>query len=306
MTRYLDPRHLRTLLAIAESGGFRRAAVQLNLTQPAVSQHMRRLEAQAGARIFTTTRPNPRLSPAGEELVEYARRILDLNDQALRHLGRAQPPAKLAIGVSEPLAEGLPRMVSSLRADFPGIQVAARTGLLHELTAEVGSGGLDAVCGLDGSWEGRWGGTRTPSAMGRFFGMIRLAWYGTARPPAGGPVPLAVLAEPCVLRDCAVTALGRAGTPWRIAYEGPDISALRAAVRAGLGVACLVKDSDAANGLPEATDPPLIRPTPRPLSATLSPNLTETAAVGLLHAIRDGLDQFSIWPSNAALHAVAI
>jgi hypothetical protein len=71
-------------------------------------------------------------------------------------------------------------------------------------------------------------------------------------------------------------------------------------------VACLIKESDAASGLPEADDPLLVRPTPQPLSATFSPGLPESAAAGLVQAIREGLDQFSIWPSNAALHAVAI
>ncbi|NUU24007.1 MAG: LysR family transcriptional regulator [Streptomycetaceae bacterium] len=292
---------MRTLLAIADSGGFRRAALRLNLTQPAVSQHMRRLEAQAGARIFITTRPNPQLSPVGEELVEYARRILALNDQALHRLGRSQPPQKLTVGISETLAEGLPRMVASLRADFPGVAVAVRTGLFHELAAEVGSRNLDAACGLGDGRDGHEFGV-----VGRFFGMLRLGWYGAEPLPPGGPVPLVVLAEPCVLRRTGIDALRRAGTPWQIAFEGPDLTAVRAAVRAGLGVACLIKDSDAASGLPEANDPPLVRPTPQPLSATFSPGLPECAAEGLLRAIREGLDQFSIWPSNAALHALAI
>ena len=74
-----DPK-LISLLTVYDTGSFTQAAQKLSLSQPAVSQHIRLLEAEYGIRIFERTHNTLRLTREGEILVRYARRF-----QALSH-----------------------------------------------------------------------------------------------------------------------------------------------------------------------------------------------------------------------------
>ena len=65
-----------------------------------------------------------------------------------------------------------------------------------------------------------------------------MSWYGRAALAGRELVPLAVLERPCRFREAATAALDAAGRPWRIAVETPNLSTLRAAVEAGLGLTC--------------------------------------------------------------------
>ena len=66
---------LLSLLRVTETGSYTRAAESLSLTQPAVSQHIRQLETEYGVRLFEHGRSKFRLTPKGETMVKYARRI---------------------------------------------------------------------------------------------------------------------------------------------------------------------------------------------------------------------------------------
>ena len=73
----MELRHLRYFVAVAETCHFGRAAERLHMAQPALSQAIRQLESQLGATLFTRTTRQVALTPAGEYLLEEARRILD-------------------------------------------------------------------------------------------------------------------------------------------------------------------------------------------------------------------------------------
>ena len=82
----LDPDLLKAFVAVADSRSFTRAATRLNRTQSAVSMQIKRLEDRLGVALFNRTKANVDLSPAGEGLLGYARRILTLNDEAVGKL----------------------------------------------------------------------------------------------------------------------------------------------------------------------------------------------------------------------------
>ena len=82
----LDPELLQAFVAVADQRSFTRAAATLNRTQSAVSMQIKRLEDRLGVELFHRTKANVDLSPCGEGLLGYARRILSLSDEAIAHL----------------------------------------------------------------------------------------------------------------------------------------------------------------------------------------------------------------------------
>src|SRR5437667_10616830 len=81
---------LRTFVAICELGSFTKAAHLFNLTQPAVSAHMRRLESIIGADLIVKNLSGVTLTECGSEVLRHARRMLSVNDQLVSS-GRQQP-----------------------------------------------------------------------------------------------------------------------------------------------------------------------------------------------------------------------
>ncbi len=125
-----DPKCLSALMAVAEEGGFERAARRLNLTQSAVSQRIRQLEEQAGQPVLARTQP-PRPTPVGQALLRHARRLAlleeELNQELARELGDGadqgqdgdqRPWRTLALAVNaDTLATWLPGAVLPLLAE---------------------------------------------------------------------------------------------------------------------------------------------------------------------------------------------
>jgi len=85
ITTNLDIDFLRTLVSAEDLGGMNRAAEHVGRSQSAVSQQMRKLEQKLGHRLFRKQGRGLELTEAGELLLNYARRMLALNDEAVRH-----------------------------------------------------------------------------------------------------------------------------------------------------------------------------------------------------------------------------
>ena len=113
MERILDISPLRSLVAVADHGGFQRAAEGRHLSQAGVSQHVRRLEAATGLRLVERHGRGSRFTPDGERLLASARRILAAHDDALRDLAGAH--LEVTIGSTEHAAARLlPALSASL------------------------------------------------------------------------------------------------------------------------------------------------------------------------------------------------
>src|SRR5882762_2941140 len=123
MTRVLDITPLRSMIAVADSGGFRRAATVLRLSQSAVSQHIRRLERVVGKALVEPDGRRARFAPAGAALLAEARRIVAAHDEALRRLEIVDGP-EIVIGSTEHAADHiLPPIMTALGASFPDLPV---------------------------------------------------------------------------------------------------------------------------------------------------------------------------------------
>lgn len=249
-------------MAVVEHGGFRRAAEALHITQPAVSQQIRQLSGLIKRPVFASTGREMRLSPQGEELLEYARRMVALNDEAVARFVPEAGQVLLSVGVTSQLAEVLPEFLRRVNRGLPHVQLRVRTGASEALAQQLGTGQLDAALLLQA-------GPAEPGTRTTELGRMRLGWFG--RPAIGerDTLPLALFPTPCTLRAGVGEVLDRAGVAWRIAYEGPELIGLRSAAKAGLGMTCLVANGDELWGLARTVHPGLPEP-PAPLPVTLA------------------------------------
>jgi DNA-binding transcriptional LysR family regulator len=141
----VDPRLLRTFLAVAEELHFTRAATRLYVAQQALSRDIRRLERELGTELFVRTTRQVALTPEGERLLPYARRVLDAQDELLAAFGQARP---LLVDLNSPGLVTGRRVLHRARALAPDLELMARyeSGLTHA-AAEVLAGRLDASFG---------------------------------------------------------------------------------------------------------------------------------------------------------------
>ncbi|MCW1821918.1 LysR family transcriptional regulator [Mycolicibacterium conceptionense] len=251
MGQVLDIAPLRSLVAVADCGGFHRAAAVLHMTQSAVSQHVRRIEAVVGGPVVERSGRGVAFTELGHRVLGHARGILAAHDAALTDLGAAEERV-LLIGATEHGADVmLPALTAALGERLPNWRLRFRLDRNVTLADALEHGLVDLAVMLDGS------GMDPAHASGT----LALKWVsgrGFAAQP-NQPLPVVIFSEPCTLREPTFAALDRRGTAYRIAAESADLSGLFAAVRSGLGVALLpmigrLPDGLClAEGLPPAT-----------------------------------------------------
>jgi DNA-binding transcriptional LysR family regulator len=148
---------LEAFLAIAERGGFHRAAAHLNLSQTALSHRMRKLEDDLGVALFTRAGRQVALTPAGVDLLPAARRMFDDVAgayEALRARGR-EAQERLAIGCLPTIATNhLPAVLAAFSARHPAIVVRVHDASAAEIAARVQAG--EAEFGITVVATDRW------------------------------------------------------------------------------------------------------------------------------------------------------
>lgn len=225
----LDTVLLRSFVAVVAEGGFTAAATRLNLTQSAVSAHLRRLESQMGRELLARTTRSVTLTADGELLLGYARAILKLNHDAQAMLSRVPSEGAIRIGLSQDLADiRLMNVVQNFSERYPRIEFSVRTGITADLLHSLDQRELDVVvCGRC-----------YDAGAGRVLSREPLVWAGAewASFAPGMPIPLAVLPEPCPYREAALAELARAGRDYRIVLVGSNVTSLCAAAQAGFAV----------------------------------------------------------------------
>ncbi|MDQ0627353.1 LysR family transcriptional regulator [Paraburkholderia graminis] len=232
---------LRSFVAVVKEGGFTHAAARLNLTQSAVSAHVRRLENQIGRELLARTTRSVALTADGELLLGYARAILALNQDAQAQLSRAPSEGEVRVGLSEDLSNvRLMNVMQAFAVRYPRIAFSVRVGIPADLLVAMDHGELDVVIG------GRCDGGRPGQVLWR----EPLVWAGAEWRSLthGAPVPLALFPEPCPYREAALAALARGGVEYRIALVGSSVAGLRAAAQAGFAVTPIVH-TQLVNGL---------------------------------------------------------
>jgi len=142
----LENYRIQVFRAVAEQSSFRRAAEQLHISQPSVSQHIQLLEEELGARLLDRTSTGVHITPAGELLLNYARRASRISQQFLAEFAglEGQPGGALRLAASTTVAQYLlPRMLAAFRKNYPRISLIARSGNTQQVTEWVLTGEVD-------------------------------------------------------------------------------------------------------------------------------------------------------------------
>jgi DNA-binding transcriptional LysR family regulator len=222
---------LRTFVAGVELGSFALAARRLGRSPSALSAQLRRLEERAGAPMFRKSGRGLALTAVGETLLAYARRLLELDDEAALAVRAVEVEGWVRFGTQEDLGAGLlPDVLRRFARAHPKVRIEARVARNAELLERVKSASLDLAL--------VWGdGSAAPN--GERLVQLPMCWIGESEllhASRASPLPLAVLESPCQFRQAATLALDRARIPWRLAFTSASLGGVWAATRAGIGL----------------------------------------------------------------------
>lgn len=227
----LDIDQLKTFLAIADVGNFTRAADEVNKTQSAVSMQMKRLEDVLGRPLFARDGRGSRFTHDGERLVQYARRIVALSDEAVAAFTKPDITGTVRFGTPDDYADiFLPEVLARFNRTHPLVTVDVECYSSAVLNDRVQRGELDlSILTFYGERNGE------------HVRREELVWATSARHSLHllEELPLAVSHSGCVWRKLVVEALESVGRKYRIAYSSPNSSTLNAAVLQGLAIAAM-------------------------------------------------------------------
>ena len=147
----IDPK-LKTLLCVVKEGSYTKAADVLALSQPAVSYHVRQLEDEIGIKIFYKNQKKLTLTPEGEVLLKYARRLEAISDSARRALADVKQQLRhFTVGITPSCGEALiGRVFSSYCSAHPHTNISIVTDTMEQLCDRLGNYELDFAI-VDGS-----------------------------------------------------------------------------------------------------------------------------------------------------------
>ncbi|WP_415868823.1 LysR substrate-binding domain-containing protein [Burkholderia ubonensis] len=276
---------LRSLVAGMDLGSFAKAADRVARSSSAVSAQIRKLEEQAGTPLFVKSGRGLALTDAGDAMLRYARRMIELNDEAAAAVRGVSLDGWVRIGLQEDFGEAiLPGVLGRFARAHPKVRIEARVAHNAELLERLDANQLDLAL--------VWGDPASAAFVARTgidseeIARVPMRWIGAAGSGAAGsatagdgdagessvrlpdePLPLVVFDRPCRFFGAATDALDRAGVPWRVAFTTPSLAGLWAAAAAGLGLTvrshyglpASVRLIDAAPlGLPELPSVPLM------------------------------------------------
>jgi DNA-binding transcriptional LysR family regulator len=234
---HLDLSLLRTFIAVAETHSFTKAAAHVGRSQSAVTQQIQKLEETVGGALLVRGKRSVMLTPRGELLLGFGRKMLVLEEQLLTEMREGETAGEVRFGSPEDFATHyLPGILKRFTETHPRITLAVNCELTLTLLEAFARGEYDLVIIKQEP------GALHPGAQPLWREM--LVWAGlpdqlAALQSKESVVPLVLSPAPCVYRQRTLDALGKAQIPWRLTYTSPSLAGAIAAVRAGLGLTVL-------------------------------------------------------------------
>ena len=236
MPRNLDLTALRSFVAVADAGGVTRAAGFLNLTQSAVSMQLKRLEEGLDVSLLDRTARKIALTPAGEKLLSYARKMLDLNDEAYSRLTDQAFEGEVVLGVPHDIVyPEIPQVLQRFAAEHPRVKVQLISSFTRELHKMFGHGDCDIILTTEDQ----------PFPGAQTLAVCDLVWIGAPGGSAWKQRPVRLAFENnCLFRGPVLSALDAAGLPWEMAVESDNTRTIEATVSADLAIHAIVAGAE--------------------------------------------------------------
>ncbi len=255
----LDVRQLQALIAVAEEGSFSAAASRVFLSQPALSLQVKHLEESLELKLFHRTTRKVELTPAGQELLVTARRVIAELDEGIAQLRDYSEcrRGRVAVAVLPSLASTLlAEAIPGFRRKLPGIRVGVRDGVADAVIEALKAGEVDLALGLPMQAEEEF--AMTHLLMDRLVALARpeqfdpprarLTWTELSRHP------LVAMARGTSIRRLTDQAFGQLHLHPKLAYEVSYMSTAIALVENGEGIAVLP-----SSAMPRTLPPHLLR-----------------------------------------------
>lgn len=244
--RHLDLTLLHTFKTIAECRSLALAAQRLHKTQAAISIQLKKLEDMLGKRLIDRGHQLAELTPHGELLLQYARRMLALSNEAVDLFVKEEVSGTVRFGIPDDYASAfLLPVLRSFTQLFPRVRLKIRNDISQNLFTALEEGELDIALVTQRSNDGN----------GEILRCDQLQWVAASdyglNPDV--PIPLALYPHGCGYRRQILTALSSTQRDYEIAFECTGVTGVQLAVDSGLAIA--------------ATSAPLIQPGWRILNA---------------------------------------
>lgn len=234
--RNLDVTTLRSFVAVADLGGVTKAAGFLHLTQSAVSMQLKRLEELIGVDLLDRSGRGIALTPSGEQLLGYARRMVSLNDEMIRRLTHDEFEGEVTLGVPHDIVYPvIPRAMQQFAAAYPRIKVHLVASYTRALRAQFEKGECDLILTTETEF-----GTGAEELV-----TLPLAWIGAPGGATWRRRPFRFASgKNCLFRTGAIRALDEAGIEWDMAVETGSERTIEATVSADLGVMAMIEGTE--------------------------------------------------------------
>ena len=279
----LDTDQLRSFLAIVDTGSFTRAAERVNKTQSAVSMHIKRLEDRLGGKaLFTKQGRGVRLTDDGERLIDYARRMLQMEAAALAAVAGTGLAGRLRLGIPDDYAESfLPEILTRFVRRHPLVEMTVICGSSLSLAERMQARDLDLAIVTNGAGI----------AGAEVVREEPLRWVVGPRATIHHerPLPLALSGPTCAWRLAATAALDGTGVPWRMALVSANYAGIAPVVGAGLAVTVLPPSAIRADHRALRPDEGLPDLPPCRIGLIESPSERSREALALAEEIRSTL-----------------
>ncbi len=232
----LDSDLMRSFLAVADTGSVTHAAARLFRTQSAVSLQIKRLEDNLGQPLFTRQARGVELTPRGEQLLPYARRVVETLDEAAIALREKPLVGPVRVGIPDEYSGTiLPRALAAFDERHEGVQVSVRVNHSSALLEAMEEDLIDIAVIYDWAYV----------QEGEILCVDPTVWVTSLHHEQHlrRPVPVAVYFKSDWSRDYAELSLNRQGIDWRPAWSCDMAGGFRVAVANGMAIAPLSRST---------------------------------------------------------------
>jgi len=235
-----DLDQLRTFVAVADAGSLTAAAPRVFLSQSSVSEQVRKLEERAGQVLFKRSKSGAVLTPAGVRLLDYARRILALAEQAQRDMRGLALEGDLRLAITDYFRPNeISPLLARLKHTYPGLRLRVEIAKSDLVRAAYARGELDVGVAMRVREAASGESEPDPAWVLRREPLAWLAGEAFDGQPQDASLSLLCLTESCSLRQYTEAVLRRADVPYGVSHVTTGVTGLQMALAAGLGVACL-------------------------------------------------------------------